>query len=109
VINPVRLHGFHAGTDCPRGMSGGPVFDANGGVFGVVSRGFDVTDQDEPVSFCASIAPLFTMPLPRRDGSSISIADSDDLQLLSVIGPAVTIMDTERGQTVLWSVDPPDH
>lgn len=98
---------FHAEAETPKGMSGGPVFDTNGGVIGIVSRGMDGVDLAHdlaPVSFCSSIAPIFTMPLPL--GTSMqSLGESGDLGLVTRVGPPVTISDSEDGQTVIWSTE----
>lgn len=96
---------FHAEVHCPRGMSGGPVFDTNGGVVGVVSRGLDLAPGEPPVSFCASIAPIFTMPMPLGD-SMEPIGQSKEIEHLQITGPSVTIADDEGGQTVTWASGP---
>jgi len=68
---------FQTSMTAHQGSSGGPVFDERGRVIGVVSRGWDLPDEEESLSYVTSIRPLLDMvlPLPLKDGRRITVRE----------------------------------
>jgi hypothetical protein len=52
---------FQIGARFDGGMSGGPVLDESGALCGVVSKGYDLADDEdcEPISYASTLWPLF--------------------------------------------------
>jgi hypothetical protein len=55
------------------GHSGGPVFNQQGGICAVNSTSFDVSGEEEPISFITPIAPIFDFSFEIDGGEITSI------------------------------------
>ncbi len=58
-------------------MSGGPVFNEQGEVIGVVSSSFDFEGDEEPVAAASYIAPLLALPVndPTKPGTTTTLVE----------------------------------
>jgi hypothetical protein len=72
-------------VDAPlyRGMSGGPVFDARGGIMGLGVRSFDMGPEEEPSPMVVALLwPVLGTPFPLADGTGpVSLLDLDQTYL----------------------------
>lgn len=101
---------FEAGVTTKGGMSGGPVFTADGNVIGVVGSSLELGDSDEPdVSFITAIWPTAGIHL-RHTGSSLGVVKMD-IRDEAAGYPLQALVDkgVVRAGRCLTTVDAPGH